>query len=207
MIPQEKPIEINKPYVLIVEGRDEGFFFRSLTKTINLNNIQILPIGGKTKLREHLKALVRASGFPNINSLAITRDADTDPNSAFQSVCAALRDAGLPVPQAPLISIGQKPKITVMILPAAGESGMLEDLCLRSVSQEPEMLCVEQYFNCLQEKVSTPPTNMSKARIHAFLASKPEADKRLGEASEAGYWPFQNPAFDQVKKFLQQICS
>jgi hypothetical protein len=48
---------------------------------------------------------------------------------------------------------------------------------------------------------------MSKAKVHAFLASRYEPDKRLGEAAKAGYWPWDNEAFETVKSFLQQIVS
>jgi hypothetical protein len=84
---------------------------------------------------------------------------------------------------------------------------MLEDLCLRAVAQDPAMLCVKQYFKCLQQQGLSLPDNMSKAKVQVFLASRPKAGLRLGEAAQAGYWPWNENAFEQVRDFLQRIAS
>jgi len=151
-----------------------------------------------------LKGLIGATGFSNVSSLGIIRDADESSQSAFQSVCDALRDANLPIPSNPLTSQGQNPKVTVMILPDENNSGMLEDLCLRSVESEPEVECVEQYFQCLQQCIDLP-KNISKAKVQAYLASKPKSGLRLGEATQAGYWPLENKIFDTMENFFQLI--
>jgi hypothetical protein len=46
---------------------------------------------------------------------------------------------------------------------------------------------------------------MSKACVHAWLASKERPDKRLGEAAQAGYWPFEHSAFDALSQFLLSL--
>jgi hypothetical protein len=93
-----------------------------------------------------------------------------------------------------------------MILPEEGAHGMLEDLCLKAVARDPAIGCVEYYFQCLQQQGLSVSHNTSKAKIQAFLASRPEEGKRLGEAAQAGYWPWNNEAFLQVRDFLQKIC-
>lgn len=201
-------IEISKPCVLVVEGREEELFFGALANHLGLKEIiQILPIGGKVKLRESLKALVVTPGFADVISLGVVRDADEDPAAAFQSVCDALMAAGLPAPKCPLTPVGHSPCVTVMILPGNSEPGTLEDLCLKAVSRDPVMCCVKRFFICLQRKGIPEPDNLSKAKVQVFLASKPRAGLRLGEAAQAGYWPWDNPAFEQVRDFLRQIAS
>ncbi|MGC8878302.1 MAG: DUF3226 domain-containing protein [Anaerolineae bacterium] len=104
-------IEIKQPCLLVVEGKEEELFFEAFNRHLGLQKIQVLPIGGKDRLRETLKALVKSPGFSEkVASLGIIRDADTDPQAAFQSVCDTLRAAGLPIPARPL-------------LPAAGDEG------------------------------------------------------------------------------------
>ena len=200
-------INIQWPYLLIVEGKDEELFFDAFIHDLGLKSIQVMPIGGKTKLRENLKALVRSSRFSKVRSIGIIRDADEDPIAAFQSVRDALRNAEIPAPERPLSPTSLSPKVTVMILPNEYESGRLETLCLKAVKDNPAMICVDEYFQCLQRRSLTLPKNMDKAKIHVFLASKEEPDKRLGEAAQAGYWPWEAEAFDQVKTFLRQLCS
>lgn len=85
--------------------------------------------------------------------------------------------------------------------------GALEDLCLQSVTQDPAMLCVGVYFQCLQKQGLPMPSNLPKARVQAFLASRQEAGKRLGEAAQAGYLPWDDKAFEPVRNFLQQLGS
>jgi hypothetical protein len=199
--------KIEQPKVLVVEGREEELFFGALIKHLGLWNIQIMPIGGKEKLRKNLKALANSPGFSEVISLGVVRDADANPDSAFQSVRDALQAAGLPTPERSLMPVDGRPRVAVLILPDACIPGMLEDLCLRAVAQDPAMPCVEQYFKCLQQAGLSLPDNMSKAKVQAFLASRRKAGLRLGEAAEAGYWPWNDDAFKQVRDFLSQIAS
>jgi len=204
------PESITKPNVLIVEGKDDKLFLGALIKHLAIESIQVLPIGGKTKFGKNLKGLKPTPGFDDVKSLGIIRDADTNPKSAFQSVCDALDDVGLPVPDKPLEPAGQEPSVTVLILPKENASGCLETLCLEAQEREPAMHCVEEYFECLRKHgVSEPsnPSTLCKAKVHVFLASKKKAGLRLGESarSKYGYWPWDHNAFDQVRDFLRGI--
>lgn len=163
-------IEITKPNVLVVEGREEELFFGALVNRLGLQNIQIVPLGGKEQLRRNLKALVVSPRFADVTSLGIVRDANADPSAAFQSVRDALLAVNLPPPEHPLAPVGHSPRVTVIILPEASVPGMLEDLCLRAIAQDPAMLCVEQYFQCLQQQGISLPDNVSKAKVQVFLA-------------------------------------
>jgi hypothetical protein len=198
-------IKITKPNVLVVEGKEEERLFGELIRLLGLQDIQVMGIGGKTKLRAQLDVLTRTPGFAEVVSLGVARDANDNPAGAFQSVRDALRAANLPVPKSPLVSVGDSPKVTVMIVPEENTPGMLEDLCLKAVENDPAMPCVEEYFRCLQKQGHPLPHNISKAKIQVFLASRKHPDKQLGEAAQAGYWPLEGETFEQVRAFLQQI--
>ncbi|MBI2849332.1 MAG: hypothetical protein HYX88_04300 [Chloroflexi bacterium] len=191
---------ITKPNVLVVEGKEDAFFFEAMARHLGLD-IQILPIGGKPS-PDKLKAITKTPGFSNVVSLGVARDANANPKSAFQSVCDALKGANLLAPKHPMQPVGDSPKVTVIILPGMNTPGALEDLCLEAVKQDTAMPCVEQYFQCLKQQ-SPSPNNPSKAKVQAFLASRTEPGKRLGEAAQAGYWPWSDPAFNQVKNCLR----
>lgn len=163
---------IANPKILIVEGLDEKHLFSALIKHLVLTDIEIRDIGGKDNIRRNVRALKITPGFEKATSLGVVRDADNDPHSAFQSVCDALQDAGLPRPSEPLQPTGNAPQVTVMILPDGKTTGMLEDICLESVNEDPAMHCVEEYFQCLDERLENLPNNPSKARVRAFLASR-----------------------------------
>ncbi len=178
-IKTEKPITIEQPNVLAVEGKEDKQFFGALIDHLGLMEVQVLPIGGKDQLRRNLNALISSPNFDIVASLGVVRDANDNPGGAFQSVCDALRSVDLPAPEHSLIPTGHSPQVTVMILPAQDEPGMLEDVCIESEEQNPAMVCVEQYFECLKQKDLSLPKNESKARVQVFLASKPEAGKQL----------------------------
>jgi hypothetical protein len=46
---------------------------------------------------------------------------------------------------------------------------------------------------------------MPKAKLHAFLASRPKPDLLLGQAAHTGYLPWDSSAFDLLKQFLQAL--
>ncbi len=197
--------EINTNKILLVEGQDECNFFEKLRKELNLGEIEIFDFGGKTQIRSFLKVLKTVSSFSIVDSIGIVRDADTDAKTAFQSIANSLRDVGLSVPDTVLSSAGDKPKVTVMILPGDKSPGMLEDLCLASVKTDVAMSCVENYFSCLKDQQIPSPKNMSKANVQVFIASKPKDVPSLGVAAQKGYWPLDNDVFKQVKQFISSL--
>ena len=204
--PQSLPSTISRitrQKLLVVEGRDASEFFEALLRHLNLaTEIEVRDFGGVSELRRYLRTLVLTPGFTNVVSLGIIRDAEADATSAFQSVCNSLSQSGLSVPRLPMVIVESKPRVTVFILPDCESPGMLEKLCLQTVSNDTAMPCVEQYFQCLQQRRRTLPTNLPKAQLHTFLASRPKSNLRLGEAAHAGYWPWEDPAFDKLKEFL-----
>jgi len=202
------PVSITEPKQLAVEGQDALVFFQVMLREMNLTEIQLQNFGGVDELRGFLEGLRRQSGFAQtVVSLGIVRDAEQNPKGAFQSVCSALNNTGLDKPNRPEKFAGNSPKVGALILPDATTKGMLETLCLRSVSDDPVMPCIEEYFRCVKKELS--PTELpkieEKARLHAFLASRPKPDLLLGEAASAGYWQWDNRAFDHVKQFLRNL--
>jgi hypothetical protein len=154
-------------------------------------------------LQSFLKAFVKARRFgTQVSSLGIIRDAESNPASAFQSVCRALLNVGLNVPTQMDVAIGHAPRVSIFILPNADKPGMLETICLEAIADRPIVKCVEEYFACVQKNVGVLPANLDKAKVHAFLSSMDRPHLTFGQSAEAGYWPFDNPVFDPLKKFL-----
>ncbi len=211
---------IDKPKQLFVEGRDIEEFFKVLLRNMDLiAEVQIQNFGGISDLRDFLqefqgliKAIQMASGVqgaltPNIVSIGIIRDAERsgNPMDAFKSVCSALRRAELIPPSQIAEFEGDEPKVGVLILPDATTKGMLEDLCLRSVADDPVMQCIDEYFECVEKQVDSLPKNMPKANVQAFLASRSEYVPHLGLAAQKGYWPWDSKEFDHIKQFLREL--
>lgn len=195
---------LQKPVVLVVEGKDDERFFSAFFKHLGLEHrIEVVESKGKDKLPAVLRTLKTNPGFSQVHHLVIVRDADEDSGAAFQSVQNALEHAKLPKPKHPSEStIGTNPVVTVIILPICKKVGALEDICLESVIDDPALPCVESYFECLRAQGLPLPKQLSKAKAHAFLASREKPDLRLGEAAEAGYWPWDKEAFGEIRQFF-----
>lgn len=199
-------ITITKPKLLLGEGREEQLFFTELLKFMNISNMEILIYNGKDNLSKYLKNLPNIPGFSELISLGITRDADDNKDRALQSVLTALTNNKLPTPAEQNKNNSENQLSTkIFILPNNHSGGMLEDLCLESIADDLQMSCVEGYFQCIQNQTGRQPKNMAKAKVHAWLASQIEPDKRLGEAAKAGYWDWNSPAFTPLKDFILSL--
>jgi hypothetical protein len=198
---------ITRPKLLLVEGDDEVYFFQAMISQLGIDDVDIRPVKGKTKFSKRLGAWIKGPGHEILTSLGLVMDADNDPDGAFRSLCGALENVGLPVPSAPLQPVTDHSlRVSVMILPNSKEAGMLEDLCLASVADDPAMDCVDDYIHCLENKIDEEefPRNPAKARVRAFLAA-------MGWIEE-GYFdciqehiklnPPENPVVESTEVFL-----
>lgn len=112
------------------------------------------------------------------------------------------------MPSAPLeIESDGRLSVTYLIVPHNRDIGMIEDVCLDSVRNDPAMECIDRYFDCIGEADTPGPRQvwMSKAQTHAFLASRDRPDLRIGEAADRGIWRFDHKAFDPLKDLLRLL--
>ena len=203
-MPSEK--DINRPKQLIVEGKDDAWLVGALLKKLNITDVQIHDLEGVGNLRRLLRTLVISPGFQDdVYALGILRDADDNSANQLRSVRDALRAVNLPVPTRSLQVAGGNPKTLILIVPHEERTGAIEDVCLASVEADTASDCVEEYIDCVHEKVATPPNNRSKAKVQTFLASRTRPGLRLGEAAAAGYWNFNHSIFDPLKELLQLL--
>lgn len=214
-MPSAGTVAIRERRLLLVEGKDEvNFFTAALQNHLRLGGIQVIDYSGKTNLSSFLRTLAADSGFASVTGIGITRDADVTSAgatvgaaaSAFDAVRGALTAAGvrLPCPAGHGAFAVGPPRVGVFIMPDGISDGMLETLCINSISGEAEFACLTEFFTCCQGH-GIVPNNMHKARAHVWLACRPEPDKRVGEAALAGYWPFSNSAFSSLWTFIRAI--
>jgi hypothetical protein len=202
---ERQVFRIEKPKLLIVEGKDEESFLGALTTHLGLSDIQVVEVAGKKNIRPALKAIVKEPPFSQVEALGVVRDADTDPSAAFRSVKAALTAVGLPSPKKPLQSVKGRPRVNVMILPSSDRKGALEDLCLDAVADDPANNCVDEYFDCLHQKDLVSIKELPKAKVRVFLSSREDPTLPLGLAAMKGYWPFDHEAFRPLRQFLMSL--
>lgn len=201
--PSPRPIE--KRCLLVGEGREEVRFFDALFKHLAIEDVQVEECGGKAGLAKYLRAQLVRPGFDSLARLVVVQDADSDPVGRFQSICDTIRSCGLtPPPEHAKLSDG-KLSVGVFVMPGGKRSGMLETLCMESVSGDAAIPCVDDFLQCVKGRCGYSPEPFDKARIHSWLASRQKPDRRLGEAAEAGAWPWTHPAFAELIAFMRQF--
>jgi hypothetical protein len=214
----DKSIKATK--LLLVEGRDEENFFKAACTHLGLHDIQVLGVAGKTKLTGELKAIKADPNFPSLDCLAIVRDADITPTgskvsaveSALQSVCGSLALAGVQLACPPNHGqiVAGPPRVGLFVMPDGKSDGMLESLCISSVSTSAEFACIGRYLACLAQH-GIIPSNLDKASARAWLASRADPDKSVGQAALASndpgnkYWKLADPTFRELWSFLRAM--
>jgi hypothetical protein len=188
------------------EGGDDLAVANGVADSIGLAGIHVERFLGKDKLRSFLKDVKTRPEFAQnkVEAIGIIRDADEDGNAAFRSVCDALRTNGFKAPDTNGGFATNGIRVGVLIVGPKNGKGMVEDLCLNSVSDLPEFPCVEDYFRCISQKCDRKEFS-SKAKVRVWMASHVDHEFYVGKAAEKGYWPWESPVFNPMKAFLRQL--
>ena len=173
---------------------------------MGITDFEVYEVGGKQQFKDKLPALVKRRGFSDVEVLAVVRDADNDANTAFESIRNILKKEKLEPP----VQINQfsesSPKIGIFIMPGTSDTGMLEDLCLKTVEHHPAMVCVESFIDCVSKLENSPNRNsIAKAKAQAFLAAMPELANSVGVGAQKGYWNFNSEELTDLKSFIDNL--
>lgn len=202
------PITIEKPALLLVEGKDEVNFFNALLDDCKIPEVQIIEVGGKDKFKLEFPALLNLDGFSKVKSYAIIRDADNDANATLISIQNLLSKYQQPVPNDCGKFIENNGiRVGIYVVPGNKTEGMLENLCLDTVKNNPVLQCVDHYLFCLEEKLEQEkfPRNRAKARMYAFLAGQNKLVPSLGLAAKKGYFNLRAEVLSDLRFFLKQL--
>lgn len=212
-MPIKKVNELEKKHeapllYLIVEGKDEEYFFEKLFKHMSLEKqIKIWSLDGVDNMSNKLKVIQANPEFGKVSTLAIIRDADNSISSALQSTKDILRSLNLPVPENNMsFQQGDRIKTGVFIMPGENIEGkMLEDLCLSTKSDDINIELINEYLSKLKENGSTYPNNESKAKCLIYLASSEKVVNSIGIGAKKGYWNLDHSCLDDLKVFVNKI--
>lgn len=198
-----RPIRITKRLQLLVEGNDQRNFAEALLSQIGRNDIEVQNFGGVTQLGDFLAALQGSASFEIVEAIGILRDAERGVAAAFQSVQDSLKTAALPVPNELGSRAAGAPGVTVFIL--GGDGGMLETLLNRTVADEPEQRCVEEFLRCVEKERGEAVRNPHKSRAHAWIATQDRPEVSVGVAAKRKYWALDHPILDDFRAFLRSL--
>jgi hypothetical protein len=201
---------------LFVEGRVPEMFFREMIIACGLESrIEARTFGdiNKNNLETWLELFCQKATFKEkVKRLGIVRDAESSTaDAAFRSVQAALKTAGLHVPEWINTLTGTPLSIGVFVLPDCQNAGMLENLCLTAIAEiegtasTRVLPCIDAFFNCLNTQGRSP-DNPVKARLAGFALACDVIDPQLGRAAQQGVIPWAARAFEPLKVFLRAVA-
>lgn len=201
-------LKVIKSKLLIVEGKDEENIFNKICEEFNLTSIQVIPIGGKYNFQHTLPILVKDSDFDIVDSIGIVRDADTDADAAFISVCGVLRESRISQPIKPLIPSDQRPITNIFIAAGDNSKGSIESIFMKTVSDQPIMTCVKKYFDCVKEKQNEIPSpdKIDIAKLYVYLSANPNyCRKRFGHSVLGEQWNLKHNELNALINFLKKL--
>ncbi len=206
---REPRLRLESDRLLLVEGKDEVNLFRALIKhrfAMGESGIQVIDAGGKVKFPENMQAIqVAAQARPTIRSIGVVRDADENPDGAFQSVCHHLRNTEFRPPKQHASHSDGVPSVGVFIVPDGINPGAIETLCRRSVEGSDTARCVDNYLDCLEANGALESNSGDKSFTHAYLAANSDPVARVGEGAKMGVWNLDSAAFDELANFISAI--
>lgn len=205
----KKGIVLQSDKILLVEGADEWYFFYNLIEEkLRISDIQICDMKGKSNLSE-LLTLVKKSDFYHLKrrqlKIGLVLDADRSFSKTIEDITKHINTIfELSIESITINFSNTLPAISAYILPNNCDNGMLEDICLASVSGSHQMQCIEGYFECLKN-MDIIPSEISKAKTMCYLASKDPFKTSIGFAATEGHWDYEQPAFKDLISYIKSF--
>ena len=206
--------QIEKEKLLLAEGVDVHRFLIYACAAFEKRDIHVINFKSINELRPFLKILIDLPEFAKVKTLVVARDAETNVTSAIESVKSSLSNVGLPVPPNPFeFKSSDSRKTAFMLFPGPDtnnqcQTGAIEHLCLKTVSDDPLIECVDGFLECANDKQDANDRirHPWKSKLYAYLAGKNDhAGKRLSQAARDKVWNWDHPAMIPFKTIIQNM--
>lgn len=207
--------------LLLVEGKDDRHVVRHLCRAHGIEaSFEIEEPsadegaddqGGVQRLLDQVPVRLKGS---DMERLGVLLDADQDLQSRWAQLRDRLRRAGYedvpeqPAPEGTVVDFQHElgsVRLGVWLMPNNRVPGMLEDFLAFLVRADDTMLPrVDQFIASIpqQERLFS---NVSKARIHSYLAIQKEPGKPLGLSITYGYLDAQNESVNPFLNWLRRV--
>lgn len=183
--------EHNRKALVLCEGKDDMLVMQALSRHAGISEERLgfQEYGGETKLREYLATLKASPEYARgeYSKIMVTRDADRDFNSAWQSLKDSIRIVFSQSPAQPgdWITTELGVPATGWVIPGPHQSGMIETLFLDAVrATSPEVFnCLDPFVDCLALSHGNRPHEKVRFLLWSVIAQGPSAKDRLSVAA------------------------
>jgi hypothetical protein len=201
--------------LIVCEGEEDRIFFHQLIEKRGLQKFQILNAGSKDNFCNSLikYKLERTDDFQRLEHIVFVADNEDNPQDRFDNVCTQIDRVFGPnkCPKLPRETVGQKPKITILMIPWDGEQGHLELLCQQSAKtfKGSVTAAIDQFLATVNaDKWHNNKT--SKAWLRSFLAIVADdpfipLGKAIREPKPKDMMPMEHKSFDRVAGFIEKL--
>ena len=206
MVSPNSTISFEKEKIIIVEGHDDELFLKKLLDKLEISDIQVLKIGGKSEFKNKFPNIPLFSGFKNVRRIAVILDADNSYQNSKQSIehniNKVLKASGNPKE----FSSGN-PCVAYFIMPNNKDKGMMETLCVFSQKTNPAMKQVDKFIEAvkLDKAIKEKPKIEDKAKAQAYLAVMPKTTYGMSYGIVKNYWDLTHEDFKELIAFLNSI--
>jgi len=205
-------IEINKPIIILVEGKDDEQFLSSFINELFPNSISdcnIINLQGKTNFKSQISALSKTPGFrENVKVLLIFLDADDSLTNTFRSITNTLKELNLPDPVKPGELISDKQiKVGVYIFPNSKDNGTLEDLLIEMIKEtdNKSLECIYRYIDCIKKVQNISKLkHESKSILYSYFAIKQEPSDDPCTSIKRKALEFNCKSIEKLRKFFEE---
>jgi 5S rRNA maturation endonuclease (ribonuclease M5) len=195
--------------VLIVEGKDDLFFFAELLEDIGkYQGVFIQEMGGRSLLETNLENFIHHGRLREKTHVAVVVDADTNGLAIASKLTSLLSDiTGQNVTEGAWTE--GTPRIGLLVVPSPENVGEIEDVVWNAWAADPAnaaaKACIETYETCMRENAGLRAHSSVKGRLGSLLALKHDEDPRLGPAARANVFNFSHPGYERVISFLRNF--
>ncbi len=180
-------------WVVFVEGKSDKAFVRCLLGFLDINNVQIRPLGGGIGELEAMAPEMQRRRDAG-NRVAIILDANSEPENRRKEFEQEKTRLKLPIE-------------CEFFLPNDDEPGRLETLLEQIAPPAHRKIynCLDAYKSCLGDLDEAYITPNPKARIYAYceaIGAETRPDKKYDDPA---HWDLNAPALDPLKQFLRDL--
>lgn len=224
----KKEIKPNTKHLILCEGIDEKLFFiwfldhfkkKSALDYDKYNEIQLEDIGGNEGIAKQLGVWKLVSGFDNLKTVGIIRDAEKDSAGALQAIQDCFSRNGMPKPQDCFEFTESKNggvRTVFGILPGTKtetkwDAGTLEDLCLKILNDSQalgKIDLISEYLEKAQADFKYEIKHMHKAKLHTYFSSNTKfIGCKIGEAAKYRAFNFESDLLVNFKKMFDDMVN
>ena len=220
---KNKMIKHNTKHLILCEGIDEKLFFmwyldyfKKQPMYTKFNDIQLEDIGGNEDIKKQLGLWKLVSGFEQLKTIGIIRDAEKDADAAIRSINQCFTDNEFVAPDAPFVlKKNDNASNTIYgVLPGFDENGVLqngtlEDLCLQILKDEQsesKMDMIQGYLKELQTKFNYQIHHIHKSKLHTYFASDDRyIGSKIGQAAKIGAFDFESKSLAPFRRMFESL--